>query len=73
MHRPADGSHRTVHTPEPVGCIALTSEPLIVLAALEHSVVTLNLETGAVEATVATVPEEHGRGEGLAASRRKDP
>eukprot|EP00887_Chlorella_sp_A99_P003203 scaffold9.g3203.t1 len=52
VFRPADGSHRTLQLAEPVGCVALTSDPGRLLAALQHDV---------VERVLATVPESHGR------------
>lgn len=61
VFRPADGSHRTLQLAEPVGCVALTSDPGRLLAALQHDVVLLNAESGQVERVLATVPESHGR------------
>lgn len=37
--------HQSFPLKQPVGCIALTEDPNIVLAALEREVVTINLKT----------------------------
>ena len=37
--------HRSFPLKQPVGCIALTEDPNIILAALEREVVTINLKT----------------------------
>ena len=37
--------HQSFPLKQPVGCIALTEDPNIILAALEREVVTINLKT----------------------------
>lgn len=52
--------HHSFPLKQPVGCIALTEDPNIVLAALEREVVTINLKTQTQESVLAMTPDDHG-------------
>ncbi|PSC74213.1 SMP-30 gluconolaconase LRE domain [Micractinium conductrix] len=60
VYEPASGAHRSFQLDQPVGTIALTSDPNKLLAALERDIVEVDATTGATGRVLATSPEEHG-------------
>lgn len=52
--------HSEVKLPEPVGCIGLTEDPNILLAALRRTIILFDLTKQTVVSEIASVPEEHG-------------
>ncbi len=50
----------TIPAPELVGTVALTSDPNVLLACLQRTVVQVDVAAKQFGATVATTPEDHG-------------
>ena len=57
---PSTKSHNVIKLGEPVGAVALTSDPSILLAATRSSISTINLLDGGQLNVLASVPESHG-------------
>ncbi|PRW33693.1 SMP-30 gluconolaconase LRE domain [Chlorella sorokiniana] len=60
VYEPASGGHRTIQLEQPIGCIVPTSDPNILLAALERDIVEVDVGAGTTGRVLATTPEEHG-------------
>lgn len=59
---PSEGTHEALELSEPIGCIALTSDPACLLAATQRDILLVRFwgeDKGPIK-TLATVPEEHG-------------
>lgn len=57
---PATGEHRALQLAEAVGAVLPSSDPGLLIAALERDVVVVSALTGEAVRTLASTPEAHG-------------
>src|SRR5919107_1214423 len=60
-YRPASGEHAKLDVAEPVGFVALTDDPDVVLAGFKSGLATLDLRTGASTQVARPEPDKPGK------------